>query len=319
MLTAHIALVSQTPAAPAESVMGVAAAVQRQVVRDFAPIWGVGATVEPFARLEQVPTGYWPIVIRDDLKDPGVVGLHLDDHGQPLALVQASNVLSLTVSHEALEMLADPYGNRLIPGGSLKQGQGVVEYLVEVADPVASIASAYSVNGVLVSDFVTPEYFTHPVPVAGAAYSFRGTVQRPRDVVDGGYVTWREPLTAHWWQAQLVATGQLQFSDLGVIQGAELGLRRLVDSLHMPRELIVGVRPDNPYLIAARERATSERAASIARAAAVNTLIYSLVPGGGQSGRPRGLMTPAPTGSTQPTGSTGDDDQDRSKKPRRRR
>ena len=108
MLTYHLALVSQTPAVPAESVMEVAAALQRQITRDFAPSWGVAATVEPFPRLDQVPAGYWPLILRDDLTSQTAVGLHLDDHGQPVALIQANNVWSLTASHEALEMLADP-------------------------------------------------------------------------------------------------------------------------------------------------------------------------------------------------------------------
>jgi hypothetical protein len=256
--------------------MEVAAALQRQIARDFGPLWGVTATVEPFARLDQVPTGYWPIILRDDLPGQTAVGLHLDEHGQPLALIQANNVWSLTASHEALELLADPYGNRLVPGGSLRPGQGVVEYLVEVADPVASIANAYSVNGILVSDFVTPEYFAHPAPVPGTSYSFTGAILHPRDVADDGYVTWREPLSGEWWQAARVA-GQLQFSRLGQIDGARLALRRLVDSRYTPRELIVGVSPNDPRLRAARERYASEAGASSARARAWERLIGSLV------------------------------------------
>ena len=89
--------------------------------------WGVAATVEPFAQLDHVPTGYWPIVLRDDVPAQGDVGLHLDHQGQPMALIQANNIWSLTASHEALEMLADPWGNRFVPGGSLKPGQGVVQ------------------------------------------------------------------------------------------------------------------------------------------------------------------------------------------------
>jgi hypothetical protein len=276
MLTYHLALISPTPAVSAESVMEVAAAIQRQVVRDFAPAWGVAATVEPFARLDQVPTGYWPIILRDSLRDPSEAGVHLDDHGQPLALVQANNVWSLSASHEAMEMLADPYGNRLIPGGPLMAGQGVVEYLVEVADPVASVANGYSVNGILVSDFVTPQYFSHPAAVPGTNYSFTGAVPRPRDVVDGGYVTWREPVTAHWWRATRVA-GDLQFSDLGRIDRREPGLRRAVDSLSTPDHLIIGVPEDDPYLRAARARYDGEVVASTARAAAWERLIAPMV------------------------------------------
>ena len=153
----------------------------------------------------------------------------------------------------------------------------MVEYLVEVADPVASIANAYSVNGILVSDFVTPEYYAHPAPVPGTSYSFTGAILRPRDVADGGYVTWREPLSGEWWQAVLVS-GRLQFSCLGVIDGGRLALRRLVDSQYTPRELLVGVPPNDPHLRAARERYASEAGASSARALAWGRLIDILVP-----------------------------------------
>jgi hypothetical protein len=272
MLTCHLALVSQAPTVPMESVMEVAAALQRQITRDFAPSWGVAATVEPFARLDQVPAGYWPLIVRDDIPGEAAVGLHLDDHGQPLALIQANNVWSLTASHEAVEMLADPYGNRLVPGGSLRRGQGLVEYLVEVADPVAGINCAYTVNGVLVSDFVTPEYYAHPVPVPGTAYSFTGAILRPRDVADDGYVTWREPLGGEWWQAGR-SGGRLRFDRLGALDSARLALRRIVDSRYTPRELIVGVPESHPQLRAARERHASEAGASAVRAAAWSLLI----------------------------------------------
>jgi hypothetical protein len=41
----------------------VAAAIQVQVSRDFGPIWGIDATVTAFERLEQVPLGYWPVIL----------------------------------------------------------------------------------------------------------------------------------------------------------------------------------------------------------------------------------------------------------------
>ncbi len=294
MLTAHIAIVSQTSLASHETVMDVAGAVQRQIERDFSPMWGVSATVEPMSRLDQVPAGYWPIVLRDDLPGPNVLGLHLDDNGQPLSLIQASNVWSLTASHEALEMLADPYGNRLIPGGSLRPGQGIADFLVEVADPVQSVANAYSVNGILVSDFVTPEYFQHPAPVAGASYSFTGAVQRPRDVADGGSVTWREPHSGHWWQATR-ASGQLEFTDLGIIQGGAVGLRRGVDTKSTPRELFYGVPPDSPYLDAAKERFASELSAASVQAHAWSRQIDRIVSTG-----PRSIVHPLPLYGIRP-------------------
>jgi hypothetical protein len=74
----------------------------------------------------------------DDIGTPGAAGIHEDKNGQPFALVTASSNLdewSSTASHEALEMLIDPFGNRLVAGDSPKSDQGRVSFLVEVCDP----------------------------------------------------------------------------------------------------------------------------------------------------------------------------------------
>ena len=152
---------------------------------------------------------------------------------------------------------------------------------------MASIANAYTVNGVLVSDFVTPEYYGHPMPVPGTAYSFTGAIMRPRDVADDGYVTWREPL-GEWWQAGR-SGGRLRFSRLGRLDSARLALRRLVDSRYTPRELIVGVPESHPQLRAARERHASESGASAARAAAWSLVIKRVA-----AARPVPTRTAAP-------------------------
>ena len=39
----------------------------------------------------------------------GLVGIHLDDNGQPYALVRRTPSWTLAASHEVLEMLADPF------------------------------------------------------------------------------------------------------------------------------------------------------------------------------------------------------------------
>jgi hypothetical protein len=294
MLTNHLALVAQTASVPMSAVTEVAAAVQRQITRDFAPIWGVSATVEPFDRLDQVPSGYWPIILREDLPGPNVLGQHLDDHGQPFALIQTTNIWSLTASHEAVEMLADPFGNRLSPGGSLRVGQGVVEFLVEVADPVAGVDCAYTVNGIMVSDFVTPDYYQHPTAVRGTSYSFTGAVRRPRDVVDGGYIAWREPLRGDWWQAGRTH-GRLRVIRLGVIEGGRLGLRSAVDSVYTPPHLFEGVPEDDPRLLAALARRASEASAARARAGAWERQITSIVrPSGTRVGRRAPVASPSP-------------------------
>src|SRR5262245_15214122 len=94
------------------AVSKVAAALQKQATRDFGPIWGVTATVDAFASLSEVPLGYWPIIVGQEGQGGG--GVHLDQDNQPFALVDFTSDWTVTASHECLEMLADPSGNRLV-------------------------------------------------------------------------------------------------------------------------------------------------------------------------------------------------------------
>ena len=50
-------------------------------MRDFGPVWGVNATVDAFDSLESVPVDYWPVILRDDINQPGAAGYHTDDNG----------------------------------------------------------------------------------------------------------------------------------------------------------------------------------------------------------------------------------------------
>ena len=50
------------------------------------------------------------------------------------------------------------------------------------------------------SDFYTPAYFD-PVLAEGIQYSFTGAVKGPRQILNGGYLSWQDPETGIWWQA----------------------------------------------------------------------------------------------------------------------
>src|SRR4051812_8431383 len=110
----QVALVSETEGVAFSELSRVSAALQKQAIRDLGPISEVQATVDAFGTLEDVPLGYWPIIVRDDIQTPGAAGVHEDEQGQPFALVQFDQGWSLTASHECIEMLVDPFGNRLI-------------------------------------------------------------------------------------------------------------------------------------------------------------------------------------------------------------
>lgn len=209
----HIALVSESASVSIDSLTIVAAAIQKQVSRDFAPLWQVEGTVSAFASVNQIPIGYWPVIIQDDV-DSEEDGIHrTDSNRQPMALVRAGTNWSLTASHECLEMLADPSGDRLVAGNSVLPQQGRVQYLVEVCDPCESASCGYSVDGVLVSDFYTPQYFD-PLPSPSVRYSFTGALPGPRAVLEGGYLSWLFPVTGHMWQLR-VEDGHRRFSDIG--------------------------------------------------------------------------------------------------------
>ena len=65
-LTDHVALVSLTRDIPMRNLLQAAAAVQKQLTRDFMPFWGLRATVDAFEDLESVPSDYHPVVMFGD-------------------------------------------------------------------------------------------------------------------------------------------------------------------------------------------------------------------------------------------------------------
>src|SRR6266566_458761 len=217
MLPMQVALVpeNQHVGLTASNLTRVAAALQKQVTRDFSPIWEVDATVDAFASLEDVPLGYWPIIISKDSPD-FALGYHTDKQGQPFSLVRFTANWSLTASHECLEMLADPFGDRVVPGFSLREDQGRVSYLVEVCDPCERAPFAYTSNGTWVSYFYTPDFFD-PKAAPGVRYDFTGNIKEPRQVLEGGYISWHEHRTNEWWQVQFFG-GEPKFVNLGVLE-----------------------------------------------------------------------------------------------------
>ncbi len=228
MLPVNLALVSQSRQTNPADLSHVAAALQKQATRDLAPLWGVSATVVAFPSLRNVPVGYWPVVIVDDVQ--GAAGYHQDNHGRPYALVEYSASWSLTASHEVLEMLVDPFGHRTAAGRSPKPGQGQVEFLVEACDPCEAPSLAYTIDGVLVSDFITPRFYD-PRQTSGARYSFGGHIQRPRQILNGGYISWWDPKSNHIWQEIWLGTPDPVYKDLGEGDfGSGQSLRAFVDA-----------------------------------------------------------------------------------------
>jgi hypothetical protein len=252
-----------------KEVLRVASALQKQVTRDFGPIWDVTATVDGFGSLEEIPLGYWAVTIIEDVKN--AAGFHVDKNGQPFAVVEAGDSWSLTASHEVLEMLADPFGNRLIAGRSPMQDQGRVEFLVEVCDPSEDADFAYTVNDVLVSDFYTPQYFD-PVRNDGVRYSFTNAITEPRQVLKGGYLSWHEPVSDHWFQQNHFGSKPAN-TDLGKLDRGTRSLREMIDELTPETKRLSHLHREAPQLTGAISAAESSAAATAARADSLRAAI----------------------------------------------
>lgn len=141
------------------------AAVQTQISRDFFPHWDLDA------RLNFIPHGgkpnqaHWWIVIGNTSDQLSALGYHyVSNSGQPLGYVFAKSDLdngasvSVTLSHEILEMILDPFINLTV---QLDQTR-FVSY--EVADATEADRDGYMIGDVLVSDFVLPSYFAPECP-----------------------------------------------------------------------------------------------------------------------------------------------------------
>jgi hypothetical protein len=280
MLPINIALVSRTAQTHAADLSHVAAALQKQAIRDLAPIWMVSATVDVFPSLSSVPAGYWPVMIVDQVQD--AAGFHLDDHGHPYALVEYSRSWSLTASHEVLEMLCDPWGQRVAAGRSPMTGQGQVEFLVEACDPCEDREFAYTINGVLVSDFITPHFYD-PRRTIGARYSFTGSLKAPRQILPGGYISWWDPQSDHVWQQRWFDTPKPEFFDLGA-GGFNAGesLREFVDARTPHAGIDHGLGEDDEMLADAREAWRGANEAAEARGARLEREVESLLSRGGR-------------------------------------
>jgi hypothetical protein len=277
----HLALVSESNSVSADSLMVVAAALQKQIVRDFGPIWGVNATIAAYPKLEDVPVDYWKILVIDNIDQEGAAGVHLDDQGQPFALVTADSnqdVWSLTASHECLEMLADPFGNRLIAGDSPMEGQGRVQILVEVSDPSEDASFGYTVNGVLVADFYTPNFFD-PIAADSVRYSFTGAISEPRQVLKGGYLSWVDPTTNDWWQETWFDGDAPAFRNIGPLSAKAGSFRSQIDAKtqHQTARAMQGGRRS---ALAAGHPTSVNQIACSARADALRKCIQELMPPG---------------------------------------
>ena len=199
MNSSKVALINPTNdgAVPPATLERYAAALQKQVDNHLAPAWNVRADISVLDAGAVVPQGTSPLNIVNALA--GQAGVHTNDQGQPSAEAVNGDQLSITLSHELLEMLVDPSGTRVTRAPDLDPYSGgqQVAYLVEVCDPCA--VYSYDIDGVPVSDFVLPSFYD---PYATGNVDFADFLARPLTVPLGCYISWLDPDDYRWHELQ---------------------------------------------------------------------------------------------------------------------
>jgi hypothetical protein len=198
MLQVKLGLLDTTNTIPVGTMAAAAAALNVQVTRDLPQFWDVNATVEYLTTKERIPQGVWPLQLVSK-RVGSVHGFHQTKNHQPYAKVEITpgyNDWTVVASHEAIEMLVDPSGNRLqtstaiaLRKNKIVDANGLFEYLVECCDPCQSCS--YEIGSILVSDFITQHFYEPYLP--GTRYSFTGALKLPRQVLPGGYLSWVDP------------------------------------------------------------------------------------------------------------------------------
>jgi hypothetical protein len=185
-------------------VEAVIPALQRQVVEDFKSYWDLDCSLQFLSKEQPLTDGWWQIVVMDDPDQAGVLGYHeMSSQGTPLGKVfakldlAAGSSWTVTISHELLEMLADPWINWCAQGADGKI------YALEVCDAVEADKLGYEIDGVLVSDFVTPSWFAR---AEAEQVDFKQRVSQALELAAEGYISVFDPKTG--WK-QVAGNGSL--------------------------------------------------------------------------------------------------------------
>jgi len=166
----------------------------------LSPAWDIDQALFIFVPKGLTPDpAAWQCVFLDDSDQAGALAYHdLTNTGLPLSKVFVKTLMSdnasvsVGASHECCEMAVDPTINL-----AAQDASGAF-WAYEVCDPCEDDQYGYDINGILVSDFVTPAWFgfasagTRPV-------DFMKKATAAFQVLTGGYAQKYDPASG-WTQ-----------------------------------------------------------------------------------------------------------------------
>lgn len=208
-----ISIVNLTEAIKDEFLQLVIRAINRQIAEDFEPYWSFGAKLRLEGSAGKIPNKDSPSELRGDailylwnqadVED--ALGYHdCNAKGIPYGFVftdlskKLGENWTVTLSHEALELVGDAQNNLLAQGPHPGHPGREVFHWFEMCDAVQ--AQTYKIDNVEVSNFVLPLYFT-PGEQEGGRNDFLGRLAKDGSalasfcVSPGGYIGFYDPVT----------------------------------------------------------------------------------------------------------------------------
>ena len=195
-----------------ENVQAAIRAINRQITEDFEPYWSLGAELRLEGKSGPRPAkqdlsdmrGDAVIYLWGKTRIDDALGYHeRNNRGIPYGFVfiefskELGEDWTVTLSHEALELIGDPEVNLLAAGPHPIKRRHSVFHWYEMCDAVQN--ESYKVDGVEVSNFVLPLYFTGGEERGGRndflGRNHNGKTLRSFGVNPGGYVGFFDPKT----------------------------------------------------------------------------------------------------------------------------
>lgn len=185
-------------------------AINRQVREDFMPVWGSARS------LKLKPSSFNPsdpdtlakdpveadsvIYLVDEASVEGALGYHdMNARATPVGFVFVlADDWTATLSQEVLEMILDPTVNIFIPGPDPRSLDDDSRWLLHAYEACRAVErTAYEIDLIAVSNFVTPTYF-RAGDAPGTRNDFLGIGVESFGVTEGSHLGVIDPHTGEW-------------------------------------------------------------------------------------------------------------------------
>lgn len=169
-------------------------AIQKQLNEEFKHYWGISAKLYYAPPGIAPPKNMWSMFLLDTSDVAGALGYHdANAAGIPQGKIFVKTVKnsgakwSVTLSHEILEALVDPWGMTSFFQDFTSGMRRLVA--MECCDPCEADKYAYQKDGIWVSNFVTPYWYHAFEDVAeydnDIKYDYKGLIKKPFTTLPG--------------------------------------------------------------------------------------------------------------------------------------